>query len=71
MWRQTGRELRTMADAFARSQERALVLEQAEQVDVTSLDREKFWELLKGLFEVNTRLPKTKCAFSTQFLQMQ
>ena len=42
-----------MADAFARSQERALVLEQAEQVDVTSLDREKFWELLKGLFEVN------------------
>ena len=53
MWRQTGRELQALADAFARSPGRALVRQQAEQVDVRSLDMEKFWALLRGLFEVS------------------
>ena len=53
VWRQTGRELQALADAFARSPGRALVRQQAEQVDVRSLDMEKFWALLRGLFEVS------------------
>ena len=53
VWRQTGRELQALAEDFARSRGRALVLQQAQQVNVTSLDREKFCGLLEGLFEVN------------------
>ena len=52
MWRQTGFELRALADAFAASPGRVRVRQRAEQVDVSNLDREKFWALLKGLFEV-------------------
>lgn len=51
VWRQTGRELQALAEDFARSRGRALVLQQAQQVNVTSLDREKFCGLLEGLFE--------------------
>ena len=52
MWRQTGSELRVLADAFAASPGRVRVRQRAEQVDVSTLDMEKFWALLKGLFEV-------------------
>lgn len=55
VWRQTGRELQALAEDFARSRGRALVLQQAQQVNVTSLDKEKFCGLLEGLFEVNSR----------------
>lgn len=51
VWRQTGFELRALADAFAASPGRVRVRQRAEQVDVSNLDREKFWALLKGLFE--------------------
>lgn len=50
VWRQTGRELQALADAFSRSPGRLLVRQRAEEVDVRSLDREKFWSLLKALF---------------------
>ena len=53
VWRQTGRELQVLADAFGRSPGRLLVRQRAEQVDVRTLDMEKFWSLLKALFEVN------------------
>ena len=53
MWRQTGRELQVLADAFGRSPGRLLVRQRAEQVDVRTLDMDKFWSLLKALFEVN------------------
>ena len=52
IWRQTGRELQALAEDFARSRGRALVLQQAQQVNVTSLNKEKFCGLLEGLFEV-------------------
>merc|ERR1719219_3046045 len=51
VWRQTGRELQILADAFARSPGRICVRQRAEQVDVRGLDMEKFGALLKGLFE--------------------
>jgi len=51
MWRQTGSELRALADAFQASPGRVRVRQRAEQVDVTNLDMEKFCALLKGLFE--------------------
>ena len=53
MWRQTGSELRALADAFQASPGRVRVRQRAEQVDVTNLDMEKFCALLKGLFEVS------------------
>ena len=53
VWRQTGRELQVLADAFGRSPGRLLVRQRAEQVDVRTLDMDKFWSLLKALFEVN------------------
>ncbi len=49
-WREAGRELKSLADQFARSRERAEVLARAEAVDVRSLDMAKFMELLRGLF---------------------
>ena len=52
MWRQTGSELRVLADAFAASPGRIRVRQRAEQVDVSTLDMEKFWALLRSLFEV-------------------
>ena len=52
VWRETGRELQALADAFARSPGRNLVRQRAEQVDVSTLDKEKFWSLLTALFEV-------------------
>jgi len=52
VWRQTGSELRALADAFQASPGRVRVRQRAEQVDVSNLDMEKFWALLKGLFEV-------------------
>ena len=52
VWRETGRELQALADAFARSPGRILVRQRAEQVDVSTLDRKKFWSLLKELFAV-------------------
>jgi len=51
VWRQTGRELQVLADAFGRSPGRLLVRQRAEQVDVRTLDMDKFWSLLKALFE--------------------
>jgi len=50
VWRQTGRELQALADAFGRSPGRLLVRQRAEEVDIRTLDREKFWSLLKALF---------------------
>ena len=47
------REFQALAEEFSRSPERNLVFEQAEQVDVSSLDKEKFWALLKG----DTKIP--------------
>ena len=68
MWRQTGRELQALADAFARSPGRALVRQQAEQVDVRSLDMEKFWALLRGLFEVSLfNIPTTTTVKISKF----
>ena len=51
VWRQTGSELRVLADAFAASPGRLRVRQRAEQVDVGTLDMEKFWALLRSLFE--------------------
>ena len=50
---QAEREFQALAEEFSRSPERTLVFEQAEQVDVSSLDKEKFWALLKG----DTKIP--------------
>lgn len=51
LWRQTGRELQVLADAFAHSHERRLVRQRAEQVDITNLNQEKFFSLLQNLFQ--------------------
>ena len=58
MWRQAGSDLKALAEQFAHSRERELVRRRAEQVDVASLDMQKFMELLKELFQVrrNTML---------------
>jgi len=51
IWRQTGRDLQILADQFAQSHERLLVRQLAEEVDFTSLDKEKFIAMLAELFK--------------------
>uniref|UniRef100_T1J047 Homeobox domain-containing protein n=1 Tax=Strigamia maritima TaxID=126957 RepID=T1J047_STRMM len=46
-----GRDLRVLADEFARSRERCLVRERANQVDVNSVTKDNFFRLMEELFE--------------------
>ena len=52
VWRETGRELQVLADAFARSNERLLVRERASQVDILTIDKDKFFAMMAELFQV-------------------
>ena len=52
IWRQTGRDLQILADQFARSHERLLVRQLAEEVDFATLDKQKFIAMLSELFKV-------------------
>ena len=52
VWRETGRELQVLADAFARSNERLLVRERAAQVDILTIDKDKFFAMMAELFQV-------------------
>jgi len=51
IWRQTGRDLKFLADQFANSIERIRVQERAEQVNIESLNREEFFSMLTELFQ--------------------
>ena len=51
IWRQTGRALQILADQFARSHERLMVRQRAEQVDISSLTKDKFLSMLSELFK--------------------
>lgn len=51
IWRQTGRDLQILADQFARSHERLLVRQLAEEVEFTTLDKQKFIAMLSELFK--------------------
>jgi len=51
IWRQTGRDLQILADQFARSHERLLVRQIAEEVDFSTLNKEKFIAMLTELFK--------------------
>jgi len=51
VWRQTGRDLQFLADQFARSHERLLVRHRAQQVDVSTLTKDKFIDMLSELFK--------------------
>nr|ADD24081.1 Apoptosis regulator BAX [Lepeophtheirus salmonis] len=51
LWRRTGRELQSLADEFVRTQEREQVRILADSVDVVSLNMEKFFALLRELFQ--------------------
>lgn len=51
IWRQTGRDLQILADQFARSHERLLVRQLAEEVDFATLDKQKFIAMLSELFK--------------------
>ena len=58
IWRETGRELQTLADTFAHSNERILVRERAAQVDISTIDKDKFFAMLKELFQVRAHITK-------------
>merc|ERR1712156_13789 len=51
IWRQTGRDLKFLADQFANSVESIRVQERAEQVNIESLSREEFFSMLNELFQ--------------------
>lgn len=51
IWRQTGRDLQVLADQFARSHERLLVRQLAEEVEFSTLDKQKFITMLSELFK--------------------
>ena len=51
VWRQTGRDLKVLADQFANSIERIRVQERAEQVVIESLNKEKFFSMMNELFQ--------------------
>ena len=52
IWRQTGRDLQQLADRFARSRERQLVRLRADQVDVATLDVDKFKVKFRSLLSL-------------------
>ena len=51
LWRQTGRDLKLLADQFANSVERLRVQERAEQVNIESLNKTKFFSMMNELFQ--------------------
>jgi len=51
IWQQTGRDLQILADRFAQSHERLLVRQRAEQVDISTLNKDKFIAMLSELFK--------------------
>ena len=65
MWRQAGRDLKALADDFARSEEREQVRRRADSVNVNSLDSAKFLALLNELFDGGNRI--TRCRIVALF----
>jgi hypothetical protein len=50
-WSRAGRELRQVADAFARSKERQYIRQRAQSVDLESITLDNFLQLLQELFQ--------------------
>ncbi|XP_064608718.1 apoptosis regulator BAX-like [Liolophura sinensis] len=50
VWAETGRELRIMADKFAKTKERQIVRQKANAVSMWGITKEKFLSLLSSLF---------------------
>ncbi|XP_041373671.1 uncharacterized protein LOC121386736 [Gigantopelta aegis] len=50
LWAKAGRELRWMADAFAKTEERKKIRKRAMEVGITEVSFQQFYDLLKELF---------------------